>query len=270
MSSKRHRAAPRAVKPAQSDAQASLPGRSSSDVAKTCSTDQQARDVQHAVASDASVSLSSQGEHIAQQQPLQQAAQHAQHADVAFEFSSAQAAGGVQKTARSAQPAKQQTVGAARGTKRAGEAQQQPMQLCGQYAQQAAGNSADAESNSPAAQTQHVQPESAQTQPAQGSLAGSTEKKGPAKPLKAGHYYVESIRAHLPDNGSQQAWRKRFVVKWEGYETTTSEPFDNLAEDAPSMMEAYCREAGLQMPKPKKRAAQQTQQAATSVAVAEG
>ena len=257
VSSKRHKAAPRAVKPAQSDAQASLPDRSSSEVAKTCSSDQQqARDVQHAVASNASVSTSSQGRQVAQQQPLQQAAQCAKHGDVAFEYSSAQAASGVQKSARAAQHAEQQTVGAARNTKRAAEAQQ-PMQMSEQGAQQAqqAAQFAGVEPTSQTAQAQHVQPESAQTQPAQGSPAGSTEQE-------TAYHVVEEIVAHIPDNGGLQAWRKSFVVKWEGYETTTSEPFGNLAEDAPSLMQAYCREAGLQMPQPKKRVAQQRQQQA--------
>lgn len=111
-----------------------------------------------------------------------QAAQHPKHGGVLFKVGSAQAAYGVQKCARSAQHAKQQIVGAARRTERTGAAQQQPMQLCGQgarHAQQAAGRSADAESSSHSAKTQHVRPSATKSQPVQGLSAGSTEKDRP-------------------------------------------------------------------------------------------
>lgn len=114
------------------------------------------------------------------------------------------------------------------------------MQLCGQDAQ-----------------AQHVQPGVAQTQPHQ-ATAANTNKQRLAKPMKRGHFYVKHILSHVPDNDCLQAWRKKFVGKWEDYNETTQEPFESLNEDVSRMLKAYCKKASLQMPQCKKRIAQQT------------
>lgn len=121
VSSKRHKAAARTVKPGQPDTGHRLPPRGNGGTSKTCSPDQQqARDTRHAVASDVFVSLRSQEVQIAKKhQPPQQAAQHAKPEGVPFKFSSEQAACIAQKSVSVS--AQQKTSGADRGVQRTSE-----------------------------------------------------------------------------------------------------------------------------------------------------